>query len=175
MEDLSGLKKLLTLLLPKLMAGGATEYGQTGTMYMKQLCRLIDKAIYEYEMTREQFNKDALDTQTLYMFGIMNHLENSVNATQRALRYLARIKADKNCLSVPRLQTRLIEAESDEIINFRNSIEHFDERIQAEKGPILLVVDSAGNKATLGESELNIAGQSRILKKLHTLVMGLIT
>jgi hypothetical protein len=75
-------KKLMQIVL----IGVDQKYlDREGQLYLRLLCRLIDKAIDEYSLAKESAEQEIkVGNKLEYGFSIINHLENCINALNRA-------------------------------------------------------------------------------------------
>jgi len=82
---------------------------EKGQRYLRLFCRLIDKAYDEYTTVKPYIEKEIKSENRLeYLFAIINHLENCINALNRAGKAFG--EADTNAimnLMPPTLKERL--------------------------------------------------------------------
>jgi hypothetical protein len=135
---------LLTRLVPTALCEFDSVLDKNGKLYFRLLCRLTDEAYDEFNSARDFIIKEFETQNKLnYRFYIINHVETSLNAINRAARtFKASMKDNSNVLKY--MSTESFE----KIKNFdtstvRNRIEHIDEDIQEGKfsGPIFLAID----------------------------------
>ncbi|MCK5211906.1 hypothetical protein KAJ89_04350 [Candidatus Parcubacteria bacterium] len=156
--DISDLKLNATgCFIAGLLTGKYKNIDPKMEKYITVLVRLVDKAIYEYKMTREAVLDEVKENglsykqiikrgkgQLLHTTVIINHLENCINAIARCNKILKRI-TNKH-------------TSSSEIQKVRNSIEHMDQRIaDEESGPASLNISE-------DSLAIEIVGNGNILK-----------
>jgi len=152
--------------------------------YRRNYARLLDKAIREYQAAREAIldqiaevlrpaSDMTRDGRQIFIFEYVDHFENCVNAINRLLHLLTRLKAEPVSSVFPRDTRRSIEAYSQAIGHLRNAFEHIDELIQkdeiAEEQPVMLSITDDGESAVLGEYTVPFADVATTLRRLHEL------
>ena len=133
MPDLSDLyrQNLLNLTMRAVLTGGLPQTFEALTL-LKNFVRLVDQTLESYELARTLFAKFVASTGGAGfsdMFRAQGYMENCVVGLDRAVRHLQRIRRRKDFAGVvPRL-TVLTKPAPHEISDFRNAIEHAEERI----------------------------------------------
>jgi hypothetical protein len=89
-------------LLPVLMGGFERDLDDKEKMYLRNFVRLVDKSINEYNEARNAIIKEIQETQSLYVFEFADHIENCINAFNRLLKQLDRIKSGRGVLKISR-------------------------------------------------------------------------
>lgn len=137
---------LLKHLLPVVVIGFDQAVGREGGLYLRLFCRLIDKAIYEYNIARRLILEEIEDNNRLKnRFLIINHLENCLNAISRVAKtfdLLTNGVYNKESRTREKKEQKILEFISKESIvtvsinkisKIRNRIEHIDEDIYTNK------------------------------------------
>lgn len=148
--------------------------------YRRNFCRLVDKAIYEYQVAREAIldeiyactqRRDWPDGRPLFIFGFIDHFETCINAANRALRIFDRLKGDALLAELARDQRRSLEAHSRSLVTLRNAIEHVDNVIcndeMPEGRPVMLGFNDSGDRAVIGTYEVGFSDVALTLRKLY--------
>jgi len=146
----------------------------------RNFARLVDKAIREYEHARSALVAQAEDMANppeggvrIFVFSFCDWFESCITTTHRAVNIYGRLKAFPLSQKAPRLARRLMEANSKDIDEMRNVIEHIDEALM--KGEIsgtnsimvALTPDHAG--AQLGPYTVSFASLASCLRALHAI------
>jgi len=185
MPDLSHLDPLISGFLTAIIGFRGDQLTQKERLYIRVFVRLANKALTEYsvarnlveaeinEMTRSSEEMER-DGRQLYFLGIVDHMENCINATRRLFHFLDVIKSEKRHggkLRLDRLIRRMIEAQSRDIVNIRDCIEHLDEQIQkSEKfGPIMLSFSDDDESIEIADSTIRFVDLALVLKYFHKL------
>ena len=190
MPDLSKLELLQGNLLLQLTFGqGDSGLSHNMSIFRRVFIRLLDKAVLEYRQARTaivaQIEEDKRPTKEMkatgriiYIFAFVDHLENCLNAVRRLLRILDRIKNEPTGPAIPRLTRRLIETQRQPIIDFRDIIEHIDERINNDEfgtGPVMLKPAHDTASVQIGCCYLRLDDLARIIENLHEIASYLVT
>ena len=133
--------------------------------------RLLDKAMYEYQIARkyleEEVNNSARGNyDNLSIFGFWNYIEGCVITTRRIFRIFYKIKSMKGVSNIDRINRKLIEKASEEIISIRNGVEHIDEEIRNMKY-LVLSINSNEDGITTGKKDIRFINLSNVLSRLH--------
>jgi hypothetical protein len=120
------LERTLVGLPPKLRS-----YPMTGVFV--NLCRLTDKALNEYKAARaDLLNYVSSNRHPAYLLRAIEHLENSIDATYRAVLNGEALRNNK----IGRGALRLTDKQRKCLKDVRDAIEHSDERLlKISKGP----------------------------------------
>lgn len=155
--------------------------------YRRVFARLVDKAIYEYQMTRKAIldqlaerdrspEQMAAHGRQLFILAYTDHLENCVNAVNRAWHAFGCLQEEGISGSVQSELDRSLNTFSDSLEGLRlvrNAFEHVEERIQEDKivegQPVMLSISPDGERAVIGNDEVQFADVARTLRKLHEL------
>lgn len=162
---------LFNKFLPIIMGGFDQVFDDKGKLYIRLLCRLVDKSFDEYETAREYLLQELKTKDTLsYRFVIINHLENCISALDRsALVFkVARGKSLGNFIS--KITKKKIEKLN--VSNIRNSVEHIEEHISKEiyeKG-LFLDVDKNYENICIDNRCISFRDLSRMIEQYHCLV-----
>ncbi len=185
MPDLSHLEKLSNRLVLELMNG---EPGITKkfSLYRRIFIRLIEKALIEYEQTREvildqiaEANRPAKEMERtgryVDLFGFTNHMENCINAIRRMYILLERIKTEQASPSIPREIRKFVESKDKEISELRNKVEHIDEIIIKDKlgtnEPIMLAITKNSDGVSISQYTIKFFDLASILTRMHEIGM----
>jgi hypothetical protein len=150
-------------------------------LYQHTFARLIDKAIFEYQMARDHLLSQVEEAQRpveelkksrmFYMDGFTNHLENCINAIGRLFRLLEKLLSEQVDPPIPRTLRRMLQANSSSLVSVRNTMEHIDDVIQRGEleegtaGMILLGKDQ--ESAIIGGYSISFYELETTLRKLH--------
>jgi hypothetical protein len=186
MPDISQLETLF----PGFMSAMVVTEGKMLTprerLYIRIFVRLVEKAINEYKKAREciiaQVNEAQCDVELvkypvhvikLYTFGIIDHLENCINAIRRLFKLLYSVKSERGGLSIDRNLRKRIESHYKEINDIRVAVEHIEGKIQKGVGtkPVMLALtdDDAGVQIT--KYKLNFEDLARLIGHFHKLAL----
>ncbi|MDA3840432.1 MAG: hypothetical protein PF572_05045 [Patescibacteria group bacterium] len=149
-------------------------------MYIRILVRLIDKACDEYSKMENLVN-DELQTgdKLANRFNIINHLENCINAINRAMKVVNRIFLENREGESSELSRLVTDNDlADKVRNYstssiRNRIEHIDEDIyeRAFRGNLFLDIDENYEKICINGTEMLINDLVGILQDYHQFVV----
>jgi hypothetical protein len=108
------------------------------------------------------------------MFGSECHIENCINATRRLYHILDAVKTEKKCggkLSLNRQMRKILEAQSKEIIDVRDGVEHIDDIIQKSEvtGPIVLSISDDEEGIELAGYYVRFVDLALVLNRFHEL------
>jgi hypothetical protein len=125
---------MLNVILDRTLVGLPPKLGSypmTGVFV--NFCRLTDKALREYEAARADLVSYLSGGEHLaYYLSAIDHLENCIDATYRAVLNGEKLRANKIGGGAPRLTDRQREC----LKAVRDAIEHSDERLlKISKGP----------------------------------------
>ena len=96
------------------------------------LCRLIDKAFEEYNAARQYIEEEIKSGNKLeFMFAIINHLENCINATNRTAKTFE--SAESNGIFQLMSEDCKNKIRSRNVSHVRNRMEHIEQDIQEGK------------------------------------------
>lgn len=165
---------LLTRLLPIAIIGADRVLDKQSQLYFRLLVRLVDKAFDEYSTAREYINKEIETNDKLaYRFGIINHLENCLNAINRAAKTFKTSMNGKNKLLDYMSKESLEKIAKCDTSTVRNRVEHIDEDIQKGKlhGPIFLDVDNNYEKICISNKCATFPDLVAIIESYHEAVL----
>jgi hypothetical protein len=150
--------------------------------YRRIYGRLVDKAVYEYMMARQSIlaqldeqkrpvEQMANNGRVLFILKFTDFFENCINAINRALSLFEHIKSEAISSGIPRQTRRGLEAYSGSVPGVRNMFEHMDKEISGDNvrdgKPIMLWIGGDGDRAEIGELEIEFTDVARTLRKLH--------
>ncbi len=119
MPDLSDLDFPLKKYLILHALVGDKGLTQKESLYRRNFVRLVDKAIKEYQEARstiilqiEEMNRPpeemSKEGRIIHILGFTDHFESCINAINRLLKQLERIKRKNGSWMIPRLTRRII-------------------------------------------------------------------
>ena len=158
-------------------------------LYLRNLVRLIDKAIMEYHEARSAIIAQVEEAKRppeemmqegriIYMFGFTDNFENCINTVNRLLKQLDSINSKSTNWKIPRRVRRLIEAHSKSIPDIRNATEHIAELIQRDElkegQPVILTIGGVGDRAVLARFEVRFDELASTIRHLHQVALDLL-
>lgn len=164
---------------------GDPEATSLEALYRRNLARLVDKAVLEYQRARSTVIAQANELQSpqpsgpkLFMFSIANALEDCVLTTNRAMRLYESLKTGSLSRRIPRLARRALEAHSTCIGNVRDALEHIDGAIRSGEvvgsGPVMAAVVEPFDRMQVGPHTLLLDDLARSLRELHGIARALL-
>lgn len=160
--------------------------------YRRNFARLVDKAIYEYEVARKAVSAQLHATvdgadhsytgnrpisfggSRLYIISYIDHMENCVNAVNRLLKLFDHLKNGKSnpiLAGLPRAKKRALGAYSRSLSNVRNAFEHIEEYIHGDKiiegQGFMLSISDNGDRAIMGPHAMEFSDLARALRQLY--------
>ena len=135
MEDLSGLEKLQpTLILNLVFAQGERDISRRTALNRRLFIRLLDKAVDEYNEARDlivaqiaegqrRLEEMTKDGRHIYMFKLVDHMENCISSVRRILRFLDILKGNQDGLAFSRTVRKHIESLTSSVVDVRDTIE----------------------------------------------------
>jgi hypothetical protein len=146
-------------LMPIVLFGLDQKYlDREGQLYLRLLCRLIDKAIDEYALAKESAEQEIkVGNKLEYGFSIIDHLENCINALNRVSKAFERARGNGLLKYLSKESKR--DLDHIRISGIRNSMEHIEREIQGKKivGPLYLSFDSSYNKICINNEFIEVA------------------
>ena len=142
----------------------------------REMVRLVDKAIREYTAARKYLlaQMEEKGSGVFHIFGFVDCLENCLNACRRLSYFLEQVKG----VPVVKLSHRTIKADSAEIKDVRDTLEHMAEKIAQgviqDGHPIFLCPTQDGRAFSLGEYTLQFERLAFVLKIFHKVADHLI-
>jgi hypothetical protein len=139
-----------------------------GQLYLRLLCRLIDKAIDEYALAKESAEQEIkVGNKLEYGFSIINHLENCINALNRVSKAFERARANELLKYLSKESKR--DLDHNRISRIRNSMEHIENEIQGKKivGPLYLSFDNSYNKICINHESIEVADLVLIMETYY--------
>lgn len=150
--------------------------------YVRVFVRLTEKAIDEYKAAREYViaqveekkrssEEIEREGEKIYIFNIVNHAENCLNAVRRLFYLLDSVKSESGGLSIDRSLRRRIETHYEKIKNIRGAVEHIEKEIQNGEitGPIMLMLSDNDENIIIAEYSLRFEDLARLLERFHEL------
>jgi hypothetical protein len=178
MPDLSTLRPLRTLNVVRIFfAGNPPDVDRVATSLRVTFVRLLDKALIEYEAARGALAEFALvhrlgDWRSLMM--AVDHLEDSITATHRALSYAEALRRRKGERPIaaeemprPFLQRQLRD--------MRNKIEHIDADLLRGRVPENAAIQLFPHEEFVELDHLRLAygDLAGVIERLHSLAVRL--
>ena len=135
--------QLIKRLVLVAMIGLDEVLGKKGKLYFRLLCRLVDKSFDEYLIVREYILKEKETKGKLaYRFVIINHLENCINAINRAIKtFNSSIEADESRIKDFVNGNTIKKIKELNVSSIRNTVEHIDKDILKNKFETGLFLD----------------------------------
>ncbi len=185
MEDISTLGKLLpSELLNLVFAQSDKNIERKTALYRKIYIRLLDKALDEYEESRNlivtQIKEGKRSEQEMtengrfiYMFKFVDQMENCITTVRRILRLLDRLKRNAQRLSFTQIILKQIESLTTPLVGLRNTVEHIEKEIKKDgiqkNKPVMLKISENQNGIVIGSQHLSFSDLSTLIKRLHKL------
>ncbi len=165
--------KLINRLIVISLGGFDNVLDKNGKLYLRLLCRLVDKAFEEYLSAREYLLEELKTKNKLaYRFSAISHLENCINALNRAISVFGFAKSHSKINHlVSRNTKRKIQRLN--VSDIRNAIEHIDKDIQKglwQKG-LFLDVDEEYKNIYINTNCISIVNLVYILEQYYQLVL----
>jgi len=189
MPDLSGLERLMNLLMVRVLLGDR-GVSRKAALYRKNFVRLVDKALREYKEAREiilaeiaEANRSpkemAKDGRSIYIITFPDHMETCINAVRRLYKLLDKFKSEKESPILPKEIRRLVETIAPPIVDMRNAVEHMDEDIQKDEispgEPIMMAVSRDEDGVVVSKYELKFEELATVLRKMHEIALYVLT
>jgi len=186
MPDISKLETLFPGFMTAIMATEGKMLSPRERLYIRNFVRLVEKAVNEYKKARECIIAQVNETQcnvdvvkcpvhviTLYTFGIIDHLENCINAIRRLFKLLDSVKSKRGGLSIDRNLRKRIESHKTEIIDIRVAIEHIDEKIREGVGtkPVMIALTDDDEGIQITKYNLKFEDLARLIGYFHKLAL----
>jgi hypothetical protein len=165
---------LLTRLLPIVIIGCDGVLDKKGQLYFRLLCRLVDKSFDEYSTAKEYIEREIETGNKLeYRFSIINHLENCINAINRAAKTLKSSIKGENKLLEYMSKESLETLKKCDASTIRNRVEHIDEDIQKGKfrGQLFLDVDNNYEKICINYKCVTFRDLTSVIESYHKAVL----
>jgi len=165
-----------------------TGLGNKAAMTLRTAVRLSDKAVLEYlrarQMVLAQINESnrppeemAKTGRIIYMFAFVDHMENCINACRRLLALLDRVKSDTSIPDNAPVKIAVEHALSKDVFDFRNTIEHMEERIESgqirDGEPVVLMLSADSKAIEVGRHRMSLESLASLLVALHGAVESL--
>ena len=170
---------LVTRLFPIVISGFDRILDKKSQLYLRLLCRLVDKSFNEYSIAKEYIDEEIkTENRLAYFFSIINHLENCINAIHRAAKIFKTSMEEKN---------KLLEFTSKDTLekitkydtftkrktSIRHRVEHIDEDIQKGEfqGGLFLHVDKSYEKICINMKYLALYDLASMIEDYHRAVL----
>lgn len=170
-RDIWLIKRLLLIV----MIGFDEVLGKKGKLYFRLLCRLVDKSFDEYLIARKYILEEMKTKDKLaYRFIIINHLENCINAINRAIKtFDSSIKADESYIKNFVSANTIKKIKKLNISSMRNRVEHIDKDILENKFEtgLFLDVDKDYSQICINNRCLKFVELTLIIEDYHNFVL----
>lgn len=165
-----------------------TGLGDKSALVLRTAVRLSDKAVIEYRRARAAVLAQIAETQRsaeemmatgriIYMFDFVDHMENCINAVRRLFALLNTVKDDPAIADNSPIKLAIEHALSKDVSDFRNTIEHMEERIafgQLKDGqPVVLRLSDDSKSIEIGKYNIGLGSLATLLISLHAAVESL--
>lgn len=167
--------KLLKRLILIVTIGFDEVLGRNGKLYFRLLCRLIDKSFDEYLIARKLILEEVKTKDKLaYRFIIINHLENCINALNRAIKvFNSSIKSNESYIRNFVSEDMIAKIGELNVSSIRNRVEHIDEDIYKKefKTGLFLDIDDEYKKICINDRCLLLTDLASIIENYHKFVL----
>lgn len=181
MPDVSDLDLPMVNYLLSRLLGGDKGRSEKAWNYTRNVFRLLDKSINEYQKARECLIADleeekkpagllAITGRRLNFIDFTNHIETSINSTARILKLLDRLKTEQTSPGIPKILRKVTDSLKREVVNVRDTVEHIDELIQREAtgpGPVMILLSDDGDTVEIGSCKIRVDQYASLLRNLH--------
>lgn len=178
MPDLSHLDPLRPNLLTSVIGFGGETLSGKEKEYVLAFVRFTDKAISEYDAVRDYVIAQEKDRDQqggqLFIFGIVNNMENCINTTKRLFGILKAAKSEKNRkLTIDKLLQKRIQTHYDSIKDIRSFIEHLDEKIYRglTGGEVMISTTEDDRSIKIANQTIEFDALAQLLSHFHTLAV----
>jgi len=186
MPDISQLETLFPGFMTAMFVTEGKMLTPKERLYIRIFVRLVEKAINEYKKARECIISQVNETQCevevvkypvhvirLYTFGIIDHLENCINAIRRLFKLLDSVKRERGGLNIERTLRKRIESHNKEINDIRCVVEHIEGEIQKDAGtkPVMLALTADDEGIQITKYNLKFEDLARLLAHFHKLAL----
>lgn len=173
------LEKLIPSLMLTVAFIGDGTLSQNAALVRRNLVRLVDKAISEYMLARNNLLLQIAESQRpaeqllsgrfLYMFDFINHMENCINAIRRAIGLLEYLRSDRSAPTQDKVQRGIVNADVQSLIDIRNTLEHMGDCINNFNGhkPVMLRLRDDQSSLEIGNFSLSFDSIAKILNTIH--------
>lgn len=162
-------------LIPVVLIGFDEVLGKKGRLYFRLLCRLVDKSFDEYLIARDYILEEIKTYDKLaYRFAIIDHLENCINAINRAIKaFNSSIKADESHIKKFVSKNTIEKIEKLNVSNIRNMVEHIDKEILENKFEtgLFLDVNDDYSQMCINNKCLAFVDLTSIIEDYHNFVL----
>jgi hypothetical protein len=184
MPDLSHLETLIPGFMTAVLVADGKLLTSRERLYVRIFVRLVEKAINEYTKARRHIIAEVEEAQRsaeemtkhgrrLYLLGIINHMENCINAARRLFSLLDSVKRERGGLSIDRSLRKRIESHYEKIRDIRVAVEHIEGEIQKDAGtkPVMLALTDDEDGVQIAGYKLKFEDLARLLEHFHELAL----
>jgi len=167
--------KLINRLMIIVIIGLDEVLGKNGKLYFRLLCRLVDKSFDEYLMAKNYILEEIKTKNKLvYRFIVINHLENCINALNRAIKvFNSSIKTNESYINNFVSENTVAKIKKLNVSPIRNRIEHIDEDIYKNefKTDLFLDIDDEYKKICINSKCLLLTDLVSIIENYYNFVL----
>ena len=167
--------QLIKRLVIVVIIGFDEVLGRKGKLYFRLLCRLVDKSFDEYLIARQYILEERKTGDKLaYRFTIINHLENCINAINRAIKvFNSSIETDESFIKNFVSENTVNKIKELNVSSIRNRVEHVDEDILENKFEtgLFLDVDEDYSQICINKRCLEFVELASIIEHYHNFVL----
>lgn len=182
MPALSGIDSpLMNRLIVQLLIG-EKGISRNVSLYRRNFIRYIDQAIKYYDYAREACLAATANPQERIGFSLefTNNIEICISAIRRLYRLLDRINSEtRDSPLFPRELRRLLKAQSQSMIDIRDTAEHLDDRIRegevAVGSPIMLTINKTEDGIVVADYEIKFKDLALVLEKMNEIGQYVLT
>ncbi len=167
--------KFINRLMIVVIIGLDEVLGKNGKLYFRLLCRLVDKSFNEYLMAKNYILEEIKTKNKLvYKFIVINHLENCINALNRAIKvFNSSIKKNESYINNFVSENTVAKIKKLNVSPIRNRIEHIDEDIYKNefKTDLFLDIDDEYKKICINSECLLLTDLVSIIENYYNFVL----
>lgn len=165
---------LLNRLLVVVIGGFDGDLDNESKLYLRLLCRLVDKCFDDYVLVKELIDKEIkIDDKLAFRFQIINHLENCINSIARVSGVIFYLQKKSDFKLLKSIDKGLME-----VINLsfsrklRGMVEHIHKDIYEGKFKegLFLDIDEKYEKICINEECVEVLDLSSVIYKYHVFV-----
>ena len=167
---------------------GNNGLSEKAALLRRTIVRLTDKAVGEFGEARntvlaqlDERNRPPEEMmrtgRVIYMFAFVDHMENCINACRRLLALFKHLADDLSISDRTAVHAALAHALSKDVSDFRNTIEHMEERIfsgQIGDRPVVLALSNDSKDIEIGKHSISLASLATLITGIHTAARSLV-
>jgi len=168
--------RLMNRMLIITIGGFDAVLDKESRLYLRLLCRLIDKSFNEYYIAKEYMEEEIkIEDRLAYRFAIIDHLENCINAINRVVKVFNDIDDRSKQYNLFKFVSKATvgKIRKYKVSNVRNRVEHIDEDIYENKfhSTLFLDVDSQYEKISINDKYLALSDITSMTEDYHSFVL----